>query len=101
MLAERCRKAGMPFVIGACQPDPSIMLNRVRRAASLQPAAIQVILPDWWPVTNEEAIDFLNRASDTANGIPLDPLQSAPCKACPFAAGTRHHSCQHAQALSA
>ncbi|PSH68807.1 dihydrodipicolinate synthase family protein [Phyllobacterium brassicacearum] len=71
MLAERCQKAGMPFIIGACQPDPAIMLNRVRRAAVLQPAAIQVILPDWWPVTNEEAIDFLNRASDTANGIPL------------------------------
>ena len=71
LLEERCRKAGMPFVIGACQPDPAIMLDRVRRAALLHPAAIQVILPDWWPVTNEEAIDFLNRASDTANGIPL------------------------------
>ena len=71
MLAERCRKAGMPFVIGACQPDPTIMLNRVRRAATLGPAAIQVILPDWWPLTDEEAIDFLNRASGIANGIPL------------------------------
>ncbi|WP_457298847.1 dihydrodipicolinate synthase family protein [Phyllobacterium sp. P5_D12] len=71
MLAERCRKTGMPFVIGACQPDPMIMLNRVRRAASLTPAAIQVILPDWWPLTDEEAIDYLNRASGIANGIPL------------------------------
>ena len=71
MLAERCRKAGMPFVIGACQPDPTIMLNRVRRAATLGPAAIQVILPDWWPLTDEEAIDYLNRASGIANGIPL------------------------------
>ena len=71
MLAERCRRAGMPFVIGACQPDPTIMLNRVRRAASLKPAAIQVILPDWWPLTNGEAIDYLNRASGIANGIPL------------------------------
>lgn len=71
MLAERCRKAGMPFVIGACQPDPTIMLNRVRRAASLGPAAIQVILPDWWPLTDGEAIGYLNRASEIANGIPL------------------------------
>ncbi|MBZ9601216.1 dihydrodipicolinate synthase family protein [Phyllobacterium chamaecytisi] len=71
MLAERCRKAGMPFIVGACQPDPTIMLNRVRRAASLGPAAIQVILPDWWPLTDEEAIDYLNRASGIANGIPL------------------------------
>lgn len=72
MLAERCRKAaGMPFVIGACQPDPKIMLDRVRRAASHDPAAIQIILPDWWPVTNQEAIDYLNRATEIANGIPL------------------------------
>ncbi|RCW82608.1 dihydrodipicolinate synthase family protein [Phyllobacterium bourgognense] len=71
MLAERCRKAGMPFIVGACQPDPTIMLNRVRRAATLGPAAIQVILPDWWPLTDEEAIDYLNRASGIANGIPL------------------------------
>jgi dihydrodipicolinate synthase/N-acetylneuraminate lyase len=70
-LAGRCRKAGMPFVIGACQLDSTIMLNRVRRAATLAPNAIQVILPDWWPLTDEEAIDFLNRASEIASGIPL------------------------------
>lgn len=70
-LAERCKRAGMPFVIGACQPDPAIMLNRVRRAASYGPAAIQVILPDWWPLTNDEAIDFLHRASEGAGGVAL------------------------------
>ena len=71
MLAERCKASGTPFVIGACQPDPSIMLNRVRRAAVLDPAAIQLILPDWWPLTDAEAIDFLNSAGDIAGGIPL------------------------------
>jgi dihydrodipicolinate synthase/N-acetylneuraminate lyase len=71
MLADRCQRAGMPFVIGACQPDPAIMLDRVRRAALHDPAAIQVILPDWWPLTNDEAIDFLNRASEVAGEIAL------------------------------
>lgn len=71
LLAERCRQAGMPFVIGACQPDPSIMLDRLRRAVPHRPTAIQVILPDWWPLTNAEAIDFLKRTSDVADGIPL------------------------------
>lgn len=71
MLAGRCKASSTPFVIGACQPDPSIMLNRVRRAASLDPRAIQVILPDWWPLTNAEAIDFLNGAANAADGIPL------------------------------
>ncbi len=71
LLADRCRRADMPFVIGACQPDPIIMLERLQRAVPHRPMAIQVILPDWWPLTNAEAIDFLNRASDVADGIPL------------------------------
>lgn len=71
LLASRCRQTGMPFVIGACQPDPRIMLERLKRAAPHRPTAIQVILPDWWPLTNAEAIDFLKRASDVAGGIPL------------------------------
>ncbi len=71
LLAERCSASSTPFVIGACQPDPLIMLNRVRRASALYPAAIQVILPDWWPLTDAEATDFLNRAAETAGGIPL------------------------------
>ncbi|MGZ2385891.1 dihydrodipicolinate synthase family protein [Rhizobium brockwellii] len=71
MLAERCRASSTPFVIGACQPDPLIMLNRVRRAAALDPRAIQVILPDWWPLTDAEAVDFLKRAAEVAEGIQL------------------------------
>ncbi|WHO75751.1 dihydrodipicolinate synthase family protein [Rhizobium sp. BT03] len=71
MLAERCEVSSMPFVIGACQPDPLIMLNRVRRAAALDPRAIQVILPDWWPLTDAEAVDFLKRAAEAAGGTPL------------------------------
>ncbi|MBB2714583.1 UNVERIFIED_ORG: dihydrodipicolinate synthase/N-acetylneuraminate lyase [Rhizobium etli] len=60
VLASRCRAAAMPFVIGACQPDPIIMLHRLRRATAHKPLAIQVILPDWWPLTNLEAVDFLH-----------------------------------------
>ncbi|RWY90701.1 dihydrodipicolinate synthase family protein [Rhizobium leguminosarum] len=71
MLADRCKASSKPFVIGACQPDPLIMLNRVRRAAALNPRAIQVILPDWWPLTDAEAVDFLKRAAEVADGIPL------------------------------
>ncbi|KKX33090.1 dihydrodipicolinate synthase family protein [Rhizobium sp. LC145] len=71
ILAERCRSSGMPFVIGACQPDATIMLGRVRRMVSLKPMAIQVILPDWWPLSDPEAIDFLKRIAEGADGIPL------------------------------
>jgi dihydrodipicolinate synthase/N-acetylneuraminate lyase len=71
LLADRCRAARMAFIIGACQPDPRISLERVRRAARLEPAAIQVILPDWWPVSAQEATGFLERAAETASGVPL------------------------------
>jgi dihydrodipicolinate synthase/N-acetylneuraminate lyase len=71
LLAEKCRAAGMNFVIGACQPDPSLARQRVREARALGPAAIQVILPDWWPVSEEEAIDFLHMMAEEAGEVPL------------------------------
>jgi len=71
LLAERCRRTGTAFVIGACQPDPRLSLDRVRRASALRPAGIQVILPDWVPVTPGEASDFLRMAEEEAAGVPL------------------------------
>ncbi|MGO8048491.1 hypothetical protein ACC713_37605, partial [Rhizobium johnstonii] len=67
-----------PFVIGACQPDPLIMLNRVRRASALDPRAIQTIFPDWWPLTDAEAVDFLKRAAEAADGILEYILHARP-----------------------
>lgn len=71
LLADKCQAAGMSFVIGACQPDPSLSRERVRSAGGLEPAAIQVILPDWWPVTDEEAVDFLHLMAEAAGDVPL------------------------------
>ncbi|MCA1439310.1 dihydrodipicolinate synthase family protein [Ensifer sp. IC4062] len=71
LLADRCKPAAMPFIIGACQPDPRISLERVRRAARFEPEAIQVILPDWWPVTAAEATDFLGMTAEAAGSTPL------------------------------
>ena len=71
MLSVRCRASGTPFVVGACHTDPSLSLGRIRRAVALRPSGIQVILPDWVPVTDEEAIDFLAMASEAASGVPL------------------------------
>ncbi|MET0744216.1 MAG: dihydrodipicolinate synthase family protein [Microvirga sp.] len=70
-LASRCRSARTRFVIGACHTDPQAALSRIRRAAALAPAAIQVILPDWVAVTEDEAADFLDLAAAAAGGVPL------------------------------
>ncbi|MER7370450.1 dihydrodipicolinate synthase family protein, partial [Nonomuraea wenchangensis] len=47
------------------------MLDRVRRAATLEPGAIQVILPDWMPLNDDEVIRFLTGAAEAAGGVPL------------------------------
>ncbi len=71
ILATRCNTAGMPFQIGVSHPVAQTMLARVERIVELAPSAIQVILPDWFPVTNEEAVDFLKRVANAARGIGL------------------------------
>ena len=38
--------------------SPQISLNRLQAVKSLNPGAVQVILPDWFPVTLEEAVIF-------------------------------------------
>lgn len=71
LLAQKCSAAGMAFMIGANEVNPTVQLGRLRRAVQWRPRAVQVILPDWWPVTNEEARAFLLNASEIADGIDL------------------------------
>ncbi len=71
VLAEKCERAGLPFQIGASHMSPQTSLERVRRAAQLKPGAIQVILPDWFPVSIVEAKAFLSRLAEAASPIGL------------------------------
>jgi len=71
LFAEKCAAAGMPFQIGASHMSPAISLARLRRAVALQPGAIQVILPDWFPPTDSEAIAFLQRMARAAAPVGL------------------------------
>lgn len=71
MLAEKCISAGVPFQIGVSHMSPQISLERLRAVKSLRPGAVQVILPDWFPVTLEEGVIFLKRMEEEADGIPL------------------------------
>ncbi len=71
LLATRCEAAGMPFQIGVSHMSAQISLERLQRTAALAPAAFQVILPDWFPVTMPEAVSFLERMADNARGAGL------------------------------
>jgi 4-hydroxy-tetrahydrodipicolinate synthase len=71
ILAGKCNAAGMPFQIGACHTSPVMALDRVKRAAALQPGAIQVILPDWSTPSMREVIRYLQVISEAAGPVGL------------------------------
>ena len=71
LLATHCEAAGMPFQIGACHMDPRLTLQRIERTKELRPGAFQVILPDWFPCAEPDAIAFLERVARVADPIPL------------------------------
>ncbi len=76
LLAEKCNTAGMPFQIGCSHMSPKISLERVHRTVDLQPSAVQVIIPDWFPPNLAEIIAFLkvmNQAADPVGLVLYNP----------------------------
>lgn len=71
LLAAKCQAAGVPFQIGVNHPSPLVTLHRIKRMVALQPAAFQVILPDWVTAGADEQVSFLEKVAEAANGIPL------------------------------
>lgn len=71
LLASKCHANGRWFQIGASHPIPITMIERIRRTKYLNPAAFQVILPDWVRVTEQEALDFLMRIAEEASPVPI------------------------------
>jgi dihydrodipicolinate synthase/N-acetylneuraminate lyase len=71
IMAAKCQAAAVPFQIGANHPSPLISLQRMQRTMALQPAAFQVILPDWVSTGAGEQVAFLQKMAEGAAGIPL------------------------------
>lgn len=71
-LAAECANAlELPFQIGATHPFAPETLHRIAFARSLQPSAIQIILPDWAPVSLDVAARFLDGCIEAAEGVGL------------------------------
>lgn len=71
LLADKCDQNDMPYQLGVSHMSAQISLERLTAVKQLKPAAFQVILPDWFPVTDEESIDFLKRMEEEAGDIGL------------------------------
>ncbi len=71
LLAEKCTIANMPFQIGCSHMSPIISLNRIKLIKALAPGAIQIILPDWFPPTMPEIIEYLKVMEAAAYPIGL------------------------------
>ena len=71
LLAAKCNAAARPFQIGCSHMIPQISLERLKRAVTLQPSAVQVILPDWFPPSMKEIINFLEKMAAVAAPVGL------------------------------
>jgi dihydrodipicolinate synthase/N-acetylneuraminate lyase len=71
MLAEKCKYSNTSFQIGVSHSSAQISLERLKRIRELEPGAIQLILPDWYPVTTKEAVHFLEIMAEAAGDIGL------------------------------
>lgn len=71
MLSRKCTTAGVPFQIGVSHPCAQTSLERLKLVVQLTPCAVQVILPDWFPASDDAAIAFLSEMEKNACGIPL------------------------------
>jgi len=71
LVACSCEKMHVPFQLGASHMSAQLSLERIKRAKTFQPGAIQVILADWFPLTREETIACLNRMAEVADPIGL------------------------------
>ncbi len=71
ILAQKCTTENLPYQIGCCHTNPLLSLERVKRTKKLAPGAIQIILPDWFPPTLPEVIDYLQVIAKAAYPIGL------------------------------
>lgn len=71
LLSEKCEKTGVAYQIGVSHPSAQESLSRLRDIKWLKPGAVQVILPDWFPVNDSEAVSFITRMAEEAGDIPL------------------------------
>jgi dihydrodipicolinate synthase/N-acetylneuraminate lyase len=89
-VALRAATACVPFQLGASHMSGQICLSRVRRARQFRPAAIQVVLPDWMPLSWAEVQRTVSTMAEEADPVPIvlynPPHAKTVCTAAQMAA---------------
>jgi dihydrodipicolinate synthase/N-acetylneuraminate lyase len=70
-VARACCRVGKPFQLGASHMSGDISLERIRRARMLAPSAIQVILPDWCGLADDEVVRAIDGLVGAADPLPI------------------------------
>ncbi|MBD3630474.1 dihydrodipicolinate synthase family protein [Cyclobacterium sp.] len=70
-LAAAAELKGVPFQLGCAHPLPLASMERVKRAKSLQPGAIQIILPDWVAPNRAELFRYIEKMASVADPVGL------------------------------
>jgi len=73
IVSSAASSSGKPFQIGCSHPSPQVTLSRLRIASERWPNAIayQVALPDWFPVSDNEAQTFLKTLNQISSSLVL------------------------------
>jgi dihydrodipicolinate synthase/N-acetylneuraminate lyase len=71
LLVSACRRAHLAFQIGASALGAQASRSRIERAARLVPDAVQVILPNWQPLSFDEVLRTVEGFVVAADGVPL------------------------------
>jgi dihydrodipicolinate synthase/N-acetylneuraminate lyase len=71
LVAQKCKRAGAAFQIGASHMSGQACLSRIRRARLLAPVAIQVVLPDWLPLSPVEVRAAVEQMVTVADPVPI------------------------------
>ncbi|MDN3688768.1 dihydrodipicolinate synthase family protein [Cyclobacterium jeungdonense] len=70
-VAAAAELKGIPFQLGCAHPTPIASLERVKRAKSLHPGALQIILPDWVAPNTVELFRYVEKIALAADPVGL------------------------------
>lgn len=70
-VAVAAEAIGIPFQLGCGHPLPMASLERVKRAKTLHPGALQIILPDWIAPNQLELFRYIEKIAHAAAPVGL------------------------------